>query len=196
MTQDNAPRPAGLAEARGGRTHRPLHFSHLNYAGRGNKNRKDDAQHQLTPVGHGSPFRDLLGLSPHGLEKEFTTGNNDADGVLLPALGAPSLPGKMPMSKRSCGSGWHAGINVANIDNLATSTGHHVVALHLGQREGAAVFADLVRPATTPHGRLKQVSAGGQGRCGTCAYLHLRGNTAGAGAAGDRRPWAEDPAAT
>jgi MoaA/NifB/PqqE/SkfB family radical SAM enzyme len=48
MTQDNAhdlPRLLELVEDEGIDR---FYFSHLNYAGRGNKNRKDDAQHQLT----------------------------------------------------------------------------------------------------------------------------------------------------
>jgi MoaA/NifB/PqqE/SkfB family radical SAM enzyme len=48
MTQDNAHDLPGLLKLVEDEGIDRFYFSHLNYAGRGNKNRKDDAQHQLT----------------------------------------------------------------------------------------------------------------------------------------------------
>ena len=53
-----------------------FYFSHLNYAGRGNKNRKDDAQHQLTRWAMDLLFDTCWEYNQRGLNKEFTTGNN------------------------------------------------------------------------------------------------------------------------
>ena len=81
MTQDNAhdlPELLKLVEDEGVDR---FYFSHLNYAGRGNKNRKDDAQHQLTRWAMDLLFDTCWEYQQRGLEKEFTTGNNDADGV-------------------------------------------------------------------------------------------------------------------
>ncbi len=60
-----------------------FYFSHLNYAGRGNKNREDDAHHQMTRRAMDLLFDTCWDYAQRGLDKEFTTGNNDADGVYL-----------------------------------------------------------------------------------------------------------------
>jgi radical SAM protein with 4Fe4S-binding SPASM domain len=72
MTQDNAqdlPDLLKLVEQEGIDR---FYFSHLNYAGRGNKNRKDDAQHQLTRWAMDLLFATCLDYQQRGLYKEFT----------------------------------------------------------------------------------------------------------------------------
>lgn len=81
MTQENAhdlPQLLRLVEEEGIDR---FYFSHLNYAGRGNKNRRQDAQHQLTRWAMDLLFETCWQYQERGLRKEFTSGNNDADGV-------------------------------------------------------------------------------------------------------------------
>lgn len=120
MTQDNAhdlPALLRLVEEEGIDR---FYFSHLNYAGRGNKNRKDDAQHDLTRWAMDLLFDTCWRDQQRGLNKEFTSGNNDADGVYLlywvrrhfPTLEQPIR------AKLAQWGGNSSGVNVANIDNL------------------------------------------------------------------------------
>lgn len=60
-----------------------FYFSHLNYAGRGNKNRAGDARHRTTREAMELLFETCLDLHRRGIDKDFVTGNNDADGPFL-----------------------------------------------------------------------------------------------------------------
>jgi hypothetical protein len=81
-----------------------------------------------------------------GLEKEFTTGNNDADGVYFlhwVRRRFPDQAAHIEAKLRQWG-GNSSGVNVANIDNLGnvhpdTMWWHH----NAGQRQGSPVLADL-----------------------------------------------------
>ena len=57
-----------------------FYFSHLNYAGRGNKNRASDARHRMTREAMTLLFDTALALRRRGVVKEFTSGNNDVVG--------------------------------------------------------------------------------------------------------------------
>src|SRR4030042_2060886 len=54
-----------------------------NSAGRGNRNRRDDAFHQTTRAAMDLLFDTCWRDQQAGRPKEFVTGNNDADGVYL-----------------------------------------------------------------------------------------------------------------
>ncbi len=53
----------------------------LNYGGRGNKNRKDDAAFKMTRDVMDQLFEQCLKWEQQGIEREIVTGNNDADAV-------------------------------------------------------------------------------------------------------------------
>jgi hypothetical protein len=81
-----------------------------------------------------------------GLEKEFTTGNNDADGVYFLHWVRRRFPGSAAHveAKLRQWGGNSSGVNVANIDNLGnvhpdTMWWHHT----LGSVKETAVLADL-----------------------------------------------------
>lgn len=125
-----------------------FYLSHLNYAGRGNKNRARLAPSRLKPDGHplwgqrtpvsvgavdidDAHFRttraamDLLfdrcwRHVQAGRSKEFVTGNNDADGVYLLHWVADRFPEKYEhvRNKLVQWGGNASGVNVANIDNV------------------------------------------------------------------------------
>jgi len=83
MTQDNhmqLPELLDLADAEGVDK---FYLSHLVYAGRGNKNRMDDAQWDITRNTMETLFERAWGYIENGDDKEFVTGNNDADGVFF-----------------------------------------------------------------------------------------------------------------
>jgi MoaA/NifB/PqqE/SkfB family radical SAM enzyme len=97
-----------------------FYFSHLNYAGRGNKNRADDARHQLTREALELLFETAWNCEQRGLDKDFTTGNNDADGpFFLQWVQTPLSPRAAHIeAKLAQWGGNSSGVNVANIDNL------------------------------------------------------------------------------
>jgi MoaA/NifB/PqqE/SkfB family radical SAM enzyme len=135
MTQDNAhdlPRLLELVEDEGIDR---FYFSHLNYAGRGNKNRKDDAQHQLTRWAMDLLFDTCWEYQQRGLRKEFTTGNNDADGVYFLHWVSAALPGQGGEHSRPAapvGGQLIGGQRRQHRQSRQRASRHHVVALHLG----------------------------------------------------------------
>ena len=58
-----------------------FYFSHLNYAGRGNVNRKRDAELRTAREAMDLLFARCWEHAKRGLERDYVTGNNDADGV-------------------------------------------------------------------------------------------------------------------
>ncbi|MEK7821377.1 MAG: radical SAM protein, partial [Pseudomonadota bacterium] len=83
MTMDNAhelPRMLDLIAREGVPR---FYLSHLNYAGRGDKNRGSDARHQTTRAAMDLLFDACWDKVAKGEESDFVTGNNDADGAYL-----------------------------------------------------------------------------------------------------------------
>lgn len=77
LTRDNAAELPALAETEGVQK---FYLSHLDYAGRGNRNRGDDAAHAMTRAAMNLLFDWCWDQTRRGLHREMTTGNNDADG--------------------------------------------------------------------------------------------------------------------
>ena len=198
MTQDNAhdlPALLRLVEDEGIDR---FYFSHLNYAGRGNVNRKDDARHQMTRRAMDLLFDTCWEYQQRGLKKEFTTGNNDADGVYLLYWVRRRFP-QMEEHIRARLVQWGgnaSGVNVANIDNLGnvhpdTMWWHHTLG-NVRERPFSEIWMDTSDPLMAG---LKQRPRAVKGRCGACAHLDICGGNTRVRAqqlTGD--PWAEDPA--
>jgi heme d1 biosynthesis radical SAM protein NirJ len=197
LTQDNFgdfPGLLKLVEDEG--IHR-FYFSHLNYAGRGNKNRKDDAQHQMTRQAMDLLFDTCWDHQQRSLEREFTTGNNDADGVyLLPWLrrNFPEREAHIRAKLEQWG-GNASGVNVANIDNLGnvhpdTMWWHYTLG-NVRERPFSAIWPDVADPLMAG---LKQSPRPVKGRCASCAHLAIcNGNTRVRAQQLTGDPWAEDP---
>ena len=120
MTEDNAHDLLPLLGLLEAEQLDKFYFSHLNYAGRGNRNRKDDAHHRTTRRAMDLLFETCWRLVREGRPKEFVTGNNDADGVYLlfwVRQRFPELEGHI-RAKLAQWGGNASGVNVANIDNL------------------------------------------------------------------------------
>ncbi len=198
MTEDNAHDLPALLALLDEEQIDKFYFSHLNYAGRGNRNRKDDAHHQTTRRAMDLLFDSCWKLVQEGRPKEFVTGNNDADGVYLlfwvqrhfPELAA-HMHGKLAQW-----GGNASGVNVANIDNLGnvhpdTMWWHHNLG-NVRQRPFSEIWLDTSDPLMAG---LKAQPRTIKGRCGLCQYFDICGGNTRVRAqqlTGDA--WAEDPA--
>lgn len=198
MTQDNAndlPALLRLVEDEGIDR---FYFSHLNYAGRGNKNRKDDAQHQLTRWAMDLLFDTCLSDVEAGRVREFTTGNNDADGVYFHQWVERRFPEHADHMRRKLvqWGGNSSGVNVANIDNLGnvhpdTMWWHYTIG-NVRERAFSDIWSDVSDPLMAG---LKARPRTVKGRCGGCAHFDICGGNTRVRAqqlTGD--PWQEDPA--
>ncbi len=198
LTQDNAaelPELLNLMEAEG---IDKFYLSHLNYAGRGNINRKDDVILKTTRLAMDLLFDRCWDYSQRGLAKEFVTGNNDADGVYLlfwVQRRFPHLAAHM-RAKLAQWGGNSSGVNIANIDNLGnvhpdTFWWHYSLG-NVKQRPFSAIWPDTGDPLMAG---LKASPRALKGRCGACRYFDICGGNTRVRAhqlTGD--PWAEDPA--
>lgn len=193
MTRDNAhhlPDVLDLAREMGvGK----FYFSHLNYAGRGNANREEDAHHRMTRRAMDSLFDAALRMP----EVEFVTGNNDADGAYFLKWVENRRPERAGhvRAKLAQWGGNASGRNVANIDNLGwvhpdTMWWHERLG-NVRQRPFSAIWSDLSNPLMAG---LKQFPRRLSGRCGSCAHLALcNGNSRVRAERIHDDRWGEDP---
>ena len=152
ITRDNAAElPALLDLAEAERVHK-FYLSHLNYAGRGNRNRGDDAEHAMTRAAMDLLFDRCWDQARHGVEREVTTGNNDADGVYLLHWARRRMPERAERLRAQLlrWGGNSSGVNVANIDNLGnvhpdTMWWHHSLG-NVKDRPFSEIWADLSEP--------------------------------------------------
>ncbi|NNF96686.1 MAG: heme d1 biosynthesis radical SAM protein NirJ [Halobacteria archaeon] len=175
-----------------------FYLSHLNYAGRGNKNRKDDVVHQMTRNAMDLLFDTCWQDVQAGREREFVTGNNDADGVYLLQWIARHFPDKLEhMQQRLQQWGGNAsGVNISNIDNLGNV---HPDTFwwdyNLGNvrdRPFSQIWPDTSDPLMAG---LKAQPRPLKGRCAACQHNDICGGNTRVRAwqlTGD--PWQEDPA--
>ncbi len=198
MTMDNhvqLPELLDLADAEGVDK---FYLSHLVYAGRGNKNRMDDAQWEITRNTMETLFERAWGYVEKGEEKEFVTGNNDADGVFLYFWVKKHFPeaAEHVRAKLVQWGGNASGVNVANIDNLGnvhpdTFWWHYNLG-NVKERAFSEIWPDTADPIMAG---LKQRPRTISGRCGECRHFDICGGNTRVRAlqlTGD--PWAEDPA--
>jgi heme d1 biosynthesis radical SAM protein NirJ len=201
LTQDNFHDLPGLLQLVEAEGIPRFYFSHLNYAGRGNKNRKDDVQHQMTRQAMDLIFDACWKHQQQGLVRDYTTGNNDADGVYLlhwvrsrfPDQAAEMVP--RLRAKLQQWGGNSSGVNVANIDNLGnvhpdTMWWHHNLG-NLRERPFSTIWQDLSDPLLAG---LKASPRKVEGRCASCVDRAIcGGNTRVRAQQTTGNPWAEDP---
>ena len=176
-----------------------FYFSHLNYAGRGNVNRRHDAAFQTARRAMDVLFARCLEHAKRGIERDYTTGNNDADGVYFLHWARRNVPGVDVAHLRAKLAQWggnSSGVNVANIDNLGNvhpdTMWWDCTFGNVKSRPFSAIWTDTRHPIMAGlKARPRQI----KGRCGTCAYFDVCGGntrTRAMKVSGD--PWAEDPA--
>ncbi len=198
LTQDNFQDLPGLLQLLEDEAIDKFYLSHLNYAGRGNKNRKDDAFHRTTRQAMDLLFDTCWRYQREGRHKEFVTGNNDADGVYLLLWVRRHFPHLEPhiRAKLAQWGGNASGVNVANIDNLGnvhpdTMWWDYKLG-NVRERAFSTIWTDVSDPIMAG---LKASPRKVGGRCGTCRYFAICGGNTRVRAwqvSGD--PWAEDPA--
>lgn len=174
-----------------------FYFSHLNYAGRGNRNRKDDARFKTTREAMDLLFETAHRWVKNGVDREVVTGNNDADGPYLLQWIEQNYPDKAAhiRGKLEQWGGNASGVNVANIDNLGivhpdTMWWHYSIG-NVRERKFGDIWADTSDPLMAG---LKARPRTVGGRCGSCQYFSIcGGNTRTRAHQITEDFWAEDP---
>ncbi|WP_374546784.1 heme d1 biosynthesis radical SAM protein NirJ [Rhodoblastus sp.] len=198
MTLDNfreLPRVIALAETEGVKK---FYLSHLVYAGRGNKNRGDDANWTVTRETMDFLIDTAWQALERGDDLDFVTGNNDADAVWLYFWTLGRFPDRAAhlRGKLAQWGGNSSGVNVANIDNLGNvhpDTMWWSYSLgNVRERAFSQIWTDVSDPIMAG---LKQRPRKISGRCGSCAFFDICGGNTRVRAlqlSGDA--FAEDPA--
>ena len=198
LTQDNAGDLPWLLETIDGERIDKFYLSHLNYAGRGNINRKHDAFLVTTRAAMDLLFEACWSSLERGVPKEFVTGNNDADGVYFLQWVNERFPERVALMREKLAQwgGNSSGVNVANIDNLGNvHPDTYWWDYDLGnvrERPFSAIWRDTSDPIMAG---LKASPRPLKGRCAACAYLDVcGGNTRVRARSLTGDPWQEDPA--
>jgi heme d1 biosynthesis radical SAM protein NirJ len=198
LTQDNAHDLPALLQLVEDQGIDKFYLSHLNYAGRGNTNRAKDAFLDTTRKAMDLLFDTCWNDLQTGRQREFVTGNNDADGVYLLHWVRRRMPEREAhlRAKLAQWGGNSSGVNVANIDNLGNV---HPDTMwwqyNLGnvrERPFSKIWVDTSDPLMAG---LKASPRTIKGRCGECSYFDVCGGNTRTRAlqlTGD--PWQEDPA--
>jgi heme d1 biosynthesis radical SAM protein NirJ len=174
-----------------------FYLSHLNYGGRGNRNRKDDAVFAMTRAAMDLLFETCLARLRAERPAEFVTGNNDADGAYLLHWARRRFPEQAERLRARLAQwgGNASGVNIANIDNLGnvhpdTFWWHYGLG-NVRERPFSAIWRDRSDPLMAG---LKQSPRPVKGRCSQCVHLDLcNGNTRVRAHQTTGDFWAEDP---
>ncbi len=197
LTQDNAHELPKLLDLMDAEDINKFYLSHLNYSGRGNRNRKDDATHIMTRNALDLVFDKCCDDILQNKEREYVTGNNDADGVYLLHWVEKNHPEMVEhiKTKLQQWGGNSSGVNIANIDNLGdvhpdTYWWHYSLG-NVKQRLFSEIWNDTSDPIMK---KLKQSPRNIKGRCHQCAYFNIcGGNTRIRAMQLTDDPWSEDP---
>ena len=170
-----------------------FYLSHLNYAGRGNVHRKQDAYFATTRRALDLVFDAAL----RAPDKEFVTGNNDADGPYFLMWAGARFPERAEhlRAKLEQWGGNASGVNVANIDNLGNvhpDTYWWDYSLgNVRERPFSVIWQDLSEPILRGlRARPRTI----KGRCAECRFFAICGGntrTRARSLTGDS--WEEDP---
>jgi heme d1 biosynthesis radical SAM protein NirJ len=197
LTQRNAPELPAMLELLEAERIDKFYLSHLNYAGRGNVNRRKDAVLETTRQAMDRLFDACWRDLERGVERDYVTGNNDADGVYLLLWARARFPHLEAhlRAKLAQWGGNATGVNIANIDNLGnvhpdTYWWNYSLG-NVKQRPFSAIWTDSRDPLMAG---LKRKPRPLKGRCGQCAYLDVcNGNTRVRAMQVSGDAWAEDP---
>ena len=132
-----------------------FYLSHLNYAGRGNTNRRKDAFLDTTRRAMDLVLDACWSDIQRGVSREYVTGNNDADGVYLLLWVRRRFPHLESHLRRRLA---RVGRKLLGREHREyrqpreRPSGHLLVELQPGEREGTALLADLGRHQRFAHG--------------------------------------------
>ena len=181
LTQDNAGDFAAMLQLMDDEDIDKFYLSHLNYGGRGNKNRKDDAEYMLTRQVMHTLFEQCFAWEQQGAHREVVTGNNDADAVFFLHWVKNRFPERAAhiQAKLQQWGGNASGVNVANIDNRGnvhpdTFWWHYSLG-NVRHRPFSEIWPDTSDPLMAG---LKATPRPLKGRCAACHHLDIcNGNT-------------------
>ncbi|CAM4181252.1 heme d1 biosynthesis radical SAM protein NirJ [Vreelandella rituensis] len=174
-----------------------FYLSHLNYGGRGNRHSKQDAWYQMTRDAMSRLFEHCREELEGGVEREYVTGNNDADGPFLLQWAERHFPEEAEaLRQRLVNWGGNAsGEHIANIDNLGnvhpdTFWWDHDLG-NVRQRPFSEIWRDT---SDSLMQGFRQRPRPVKGRCSACRYLSIcNGNTRVRAWKVSGDPWEEDP---
>ena len=197
MTQDNDAQLPDMIKMMDDYNIDRFYFSHLNYAGRGNTHREDDSVFTSTRRAMDMLFDLCWDYAQRGVEKEFVSGNNDADGVYLLLWVKERMPHMYDhmLAKLKQWGGNSTGVNIANIDNLGnvhpdTMWWNYNLG-NVRERPFSEIWPDISDPLMEG---LKKRPRPVKGRCGACQFLDVcNGNTRVRAYQLTGDYWAEDP---
>ena len=197
LTQDNAQDLPALLDLMQAESIDKFYLSHLNYAGRGNKNRKDDAHFKTTRIALDLLFDLCWRQVQAGQPREYVTGNNDADGIYLLNWVRQHFPQRAAHIEQKLvqWGGNSSGVNIANIDNLGSV---HPDTMwwdyplgNVRERPFSDIWMDTSDPLMAG---LKQAKRPVEGRCAVCEHrASCNGNTRVRAWQTTNNFWAEDP---
>ncbi len=197
ITQDNADELPALLDLMEREEIDKFYLSHLNYAGRGNRNRATDLHHRMTRKAMDLLFDTCWNDVRGGRQREFVSGNNDADGVYLLHWVERRFPERLEhlRAKLVQWGGNASGVNVANIDNLGNV---HPDTMWWNYNLGNVLerpFSEIWMDTSDPlMAGLKHFPRHIGGRCSLCGERDICGGNTRTRAfqiSGD--PWWEDP---
>lgn len=198
LTRDNAPQLGDLLRLCDNEGVDKFYLSHLVYAGRGDKNRGEDAMH-----GHTRQALDVLidrawVAAAEDAPLDIVTGNNDADSVYLLQWAARHFEADRVAHLRAHLEVWggnSSGLGVANIDTLGRVHPDTYWSDYTVGNVKTAKFSEIWTGDDPMLAQLRQRPRPLKGRCGDCAHRAVCGGNTRIRAlqlTGD--PWAEDPA--
>ena len=178
-----------------------FYLSHLNYSGRGKRSAENDAMFKMTKDAMIMLYERAWSHITQGIETDFVTGNNDADGAFMLQWAEHKFADQFPerianLKQRLINWGVNAsGVNVANIDNTGTI---HPDTYWWGHPIGnvkTEKFSDVWKNTQDPLMLgFRQQPRPVKGRCSACKYLAIcGGNTRTRAFAQTGDVWAEDP---
>lgn len=197
LTQENARDLPALLDIMVDQGVEKFYLSHLNYAGRGKRNAKRDAYFDTTRQAMDLLFERAWADAGAGSQREYVTGNNDADGVyLLHWARRQGLANTEVLERhlRQWG-GNSSGVNIANIDNTGqvhpdTFWWNHDLG-SIKDQPFSRIWRETQDPLMLG---LRQAPRPLKGRCAACAHLAIcGGNTRVRAFSNTGDYWAEDP---
>lgn len=198
LTRDNAPQLTDLLRLCDDEGVDKFYLSHLVYAGRGDKNRGEDAMHRHTRQALDALIDRAWVAAAEDAPLDIVTGNNDADAVYLLHWAARHFEAERVAHLRAHLEAWggnSSGLGVANIDTLGRVHPDTYWSDYTVGNVKTAKFSEIWTGSDPMLAQLRQRPRPLKGRCGDCAHRTVCGGNTRIRAlqlTGD--PWAEDPA--
>ncbi len=198
ITADNASMLPGMLDLCEGEGVDKFYLSHLVYAGRGDKNRGEDAERARTRAAMDLLIARAWEAVSTGRPLEVVTGNNDADAVYFLQWAERTFAAEQAAHVRAHLEAWggnSSGLGVANIDPQGKVHPDTYWSDYTVGSVKNTPFSTLWTGTDPMLAALRTRPRPLKGRCGACAFKEICGGNTRIRAlqvTGD--PWAEDPA--